>query len=116
MRLYLSGEKGGISEMYDIFILEALAKVLKEKSLSFPRKWESSLFNVLQNLWIPVFTGMTTFARASCMYTYKKLACLCQAKSLIGQIIPLVPAHIKLLRGLLLVRFLCGVLTHQGIQ
>jgi len=45
--------------------IEALAKVLKEKSLSFPRKWESSLFNVLQNLWIPVFTGMTTFARAS---------------------------------------------------
>jgi len=38
---------------------------LEKKNLSFPRKWESSLFNMLQNLWIPVFTGMTTFARAS---------------------------------------------------
>ena len=31
--------------------------------MSFPRKRESSLFDLLENLWIPAFAGMTIFAR-----------------------------------------------------
>ena len=62
-----------------IIIIEALAKVLKKRSLSFPRKWESSLFNVLQNLWIPVFTGMTTFAKASIFLAILQSLSLSQA-------------------------------------
>ena len=42
---------------------EKIQKLIK--GLSFPRKWESSLINLLQYLWIPVCTGMTIFARAS---------------------------------------------------
>jgi len=36
-------------------------KVWKEYLLSFLRKQESSLFRYLLFLWIPVFTGMTTY-------------------------------------------------------
>jgi len=35
---------------------------------SFPRMRESSLLGSYRQTWIPVFTGMTTFARASCYY------------------------------------------------
>jgi len=54
-----------MQDFFKVHKEEPLAKVLKEKYLSFPRKWESSLFNMLQKLWFPVFTGMTTFARGS---------------------------------------------------
>ena len=50
--------------------MAVLAKVLRKPISSFPRKWESSLLNMLQSLWIPVFTGMTTFARASCLFAF----------------------------------------------
>jgi len=41
----------------------SLSGVLGKKNMSFPRKRESSLFDLLENLWIPAFAGMTTFAR-----------------------------------------------------
>jgi len=41
----------------------ALAGVLENKNVSFPRKRESSLFDLLENLWILAFAGMTTSAR-----------------------------------------------------
>jgi len=41
----------------------SLAGVLGKKNMSFPRKRESSLFDLLENLWIPAFAGMTTFAK-----------------------------------------------------
>jgi hypothetical protein len=47
----------------DLFLIysqlsEVIAKVMKNKSLSFPRKLESSKFNLF---WTPVFTGVTGF-------------------------------------------------------
>jgi hypothetical protein len=41
--------------------IDGLVKSLKGYFLSFLRKQESSLFRQLEFLWIPVFTGMTTF-------------------------------------------------------
>jgi hypothetical protein len=32
------------------------------KHMSFPRKRESSLFNLFKNFWIPAFAGMTGFS------------------------------------------------------
>jgi len=41
--------------------LVPVAKPRPRLSYNFWGKWKSSVFNMLQNLWIPVFTGMTTF-------------------------------------------------------
>ena len=55
--------RGPIYSSLQLSEKKSLAGVLGKKNMSFPRKRESSLFDLLENLWIPAFAGMTTFAK-----------------------------------------------------
>jgi hypothetical protein len=52
--------------------MEVIAKVIKKEKFVIPTEVGIQFFSIdCENFWIPVFTGMTTFAITSMVFSWK---------------------------------------------